>query len=250
MRGSWLPRRKTRCAILVLLFVVLLIERGIRMAPRGHVGALALIPLLAYLGQSLVGVNEVVVDWVFWSSAGIIAATGAQTVRRPRAGWPMPRDARALGVVAVASAVVLIVVTMPSRILAGEALLRTESFSTANRTNDAIAFGQNAISADARRAETWSSYGSALTNAGNLTAAVASFEAAAVRQPWQPQNWKNLAIVWLQLGNRGAAQASAERILRSDPFDGDAHEFIANIAFHALRDHFKTKVTGQLQETA
>jgi Tfp pilus assembly protein PilF len=228
-----------------VLLVALLIERGIRVARRGETAALALIPLLAYLGQSLVGVNEVGVDWVFWLSAGIIAVTGAQAARRPRTGWPAPRDARLVGGLALVAAIVLIGVTLPPRIAAGEALLATEAFTAANRGQEAIAHGQDAVAADARRAETWSSYGTALTNAGSLTAAVAAYERAASEQPWQPLNWRNLAIVWSSLGNRTAALASAERAVRADPYDGEAHDIVATLAYDA-GDYARAAAEGEL----
>jgi O-antigen ligase len=214
-----------------VMLVALLIERALRMARRGELGSLALIPLLAYLGQSLVGVNEVVVDWVFWLSAGIIAVTGVEAVRRPRVGWAAPQDARLVGGLALAAAIVVIVVTLPPRIAAGEALLASDAFAAANRGQEAVAHGQAAVAADARRAETWSSYGTALTGAASLTAAVAAFETAASKQPWEPLNWKNLAIVWSQVGNRGAAMASAERAVRADQYDADAHDIVATLAY-------------------
>jgi O-antigen ligase len=228
-----------------VVFVALLIERAIRMARRGELAALALIPLLAYLGQSLVGVNEIAVDWVFWLSAGIIAVTGAQAARRPRTGWPAPRDARIVGIPGLAVAIILIAVTLPPRIVAGEALLASEAFTAANRSQEAIAHGQDAVAADARRAETWSSYGTALTNAGSLVAAVAAYERAASEQPWQPLNWKNLAIVWSSLGNRTAALASAARAVRADPYDGEAHDIVATLVYDA-GDYARAAAEGEL----
>jgi Tfp pilus assembly protein PilF/O-antigen ligase len=228
-----------------IALVALLVERAVRMARRGELGALALIPLLAYLGQSLVGVNEVVVDWVFWLSAGVIAASGAEAVRRPRAGWPAPRGARIVGAAALAVAIALIVVTLPPRIAAGEAILATDSFNAANRAPEAISFGQDAVAADRRRAETWSSYGVALTSANRFSAAIAAFDAAAARQPWQSLNWRNLAIVWSQLGNRTSAIAAAERAIRVDQYDGEAHDIVATLVYDA-GDYARAATEGEL----
>ena len=229
----------------LIVFVAMLIEQAIRAARRGDPRAIALVPLLAYLGQSLVGVNEVVVDWVFWLSAGIIAVATTEAVRRPRAGWPAPRDARLVGVPVLAAAIVVIVMTLPPRIAAGEAILASDAFTAANRDQEALAFGRDAIGADPRRAETWSTYGTALAGTPGLVAAVASFEAAATREPWLSLNWRNLAIVWLQLGNRNAALASAERALRADSYDGEAHEIISTIAYDA-EDYARAAAEGDL----
>ena len=78
-----------------------------------------------------------------------------------------------------------------------------------------------------------STYGTSLATAGNLVAAIAAYTAASQREPWLSQGWKNLAIVWTQLGNKGAARASADRALVADPFDGEAHELVASLAYDA-----------------
>jgi tetratricopeptide (TPR) repeat protein len=228
----------------LLVLIALVIERGIRAARQGRVGALALVPLFAYLGQSFVGVNELVLDWVFWLSAGVVAAAGAQALRRPRTGYPRPRTATLTGAIAIGAAAVVIVTLLLPRLAAGEAMALTEAYSAANRARDAIPYGQAAVAADPRRGETWSTYGTALARGGSLTAAVAAFTASVQREPWLSIGWRNLAIVWAQLGNRTAAIASVERGIRSDPYDGEAHDLLASLAYDA-GDYARAAAEGE-----
>lgn len=217
----------------LLAFIALAVEQGIRAARRGQLGALALVPFLAYLGQSFVGVNELVLDWVFWLAAGVVATAGAETLRRPRTGYRRPRTATLTGAIALAAAAAVIVTFLLPRLAAGEAMALTEAYSAANRGREAISYGQEAVQADVRRGEAWSSYGTALAKSGSLAAAVTAYTAATQREPWLPLGWKNLALVWAQLGNRGAALASAERAVLADPYDGVSHDLVASFAYDA-----------------
>jgi len=216
--------------VALLLFVALLIERALRMARRGEPGALALVPLLAYLGQSLVGVNELAVDWTFWAAAGVIGAAGAVPLRS-RARDQHWRGARMFGALALLFAAALIVIAEAPRLVAGEAMAWSEGFSDAGRGSEAVPFGQQAVEADPRRADHWASYGTALSRARQPAPAAAAFTAAAERQPWQPIFWKDLAITWGAAGNGVAALAAAERATVADPFDGEARDLLANVAY-------------------
>lgn len=228
----------------LFLVVAIVAQEGIRGARRGQVGALALVPFFAYLGQSFVGVNELVVDWVFWLSAGVVAAAGARALQRPRTGYPRVRAANVTGSVAVAVAAVLIVTLVLPRLVAEEASARAEGLSAANRGREAIPYAQEAVRADGRRGETWSTYGTALTTSGDLAAAVVAYTAASQREPWLPVGWRNLAIVWAQLGNRGAARASAERALLADQYDGESHDLVASLSYEA-GDYARAAAEGE-----
>jgi len=215
----------------LLLFVALLIERALRMARRGEPGALALIPLLAYLGQSLVGVNELAVDWMFWSSAGVIGAAGALPLRSRSRGPQRIRGSRAVGALAVLGAVVVGAAAGAPRLVAGEAMQGSEGYAAANRASEAIPYGQQAVEADPRRAEYWASYGAALSRGSQPAPAAAALTVAVERQEWQPTFWKDLAITWGKGGNGVAAFAAADRATRADPFDSEARDLLASVAY-------------------
>lgn len=213
----------------LLLLVLLAVGRALRLARQDHLAALALVPLVAYLGQALVNVTEIVVDWMLWTSAGAIAGAtvvSAPTLRRIEG----PRAARLVGVVALTGALVLAFVGVFPRLAAGEAVLASEAYSVAGRP-EAFLYGRDAVSADPRRPESWSTYGAALHRAGQPVAALSAFQIAARAQPWHPTSWKNLAVVWSTLGNRDAAFAAAERAMQADPYDGEAREMVATAAY-------------------
>lgn len=228
----------------LFLFVALVTEAGIRGARAGAVGSLALVPFLAFVGQSFVGINEVVLEWVFWLSAGMVAGAAGRALRRPRTGYRRPTASRLIGGVAVAAAVLIIFSQVMPRIVANEAIAHAESLSGLNRGDEAIPYAQEAIRADGRRGEAWSTYGTALTTAGRLAPAIAAYTAASEREPWGPLGWRNLAIVWAQLGNRNAAAAAAEKALVVDPFDGESHDLMASLAYEA-GDYARAAVEGE-----
>jgi tetratricopeptide (TPR) repeat protein len=142
-----------------------------------------------------------------------------------------PRAQRWLGVGLVASALALIAVAEVPRLVAGEAMLASEAYAAANRGAAALTFGERAVSADPRRAETWSTYGTALFAAGRYPAAVSAFEAAARLQEWQGQSWRNLAITWGALANPKATLAAAQRAVTADPYDSVGHALLSAILY-------------------
>jgi putative inorganic carbon (HCO3(-)) transporter len=228
----------------LLGLVALVIAGGIRAARAGQVGALALVPFFAYLGQSFANVNEIVVDWVFWLSAGVVVAASAQPLPRPRTGFRRPRRATLTGVVALGAAAALAVTFVLPRITTDEALARSEGLNNVNRGREAIPFAQAAIQGDPRRGEMWSSYGTALATSGSLVAAIEAYTAASQREPWQALGWRNIAIVWNQLGNRAAARAAAERALRVDRYDGESHDLMASLSYDA-GDYARAAAEGE-----
>src|SRR5260221_318957 len=118
--------------------IALVIEQGIRAAQRGQVGAVALVPLFAYLGQSFVGINEIVLDSVFWLSAGVLVAASATAVQRPRTGHRRPRSAALTGVVAIDAAAAVAVTLVFPRIATDESISISELYNNADRRREAI----------------------------------------------------------------------------------------------------------------
>ncbi len=211
--------------------IALVIEQGIRAAQRGQVGAVALVPLFAYLGQSFVGINEIVLDSVFWLSAGVLVAASATAVQRPRTGHRRPRSAALTGVVAIGAAAAVAVTLVFPRIATDESISLSELYNNADRGREAIPFAQAAIAGDPRRGEGWSTYGTALANSGSFAGAVGAYTAASQREPWQALGWRNIAVIWSRLGNRGAAWAATNRALLADRYDPETHGLIATLAY-------------------
>ncbi len=214
----------------LVLLVTLAFIRSWRLAGDDHPAAIAAVPLAAYLGQALVNVNDIAVDWIFWTSLGVIAGASGLALplaRRTRSS----NSAWGVGVVTLAAAALVAAVTLVPRLVAGENMLASEGFSSAGRGTEAILYGAAVVGADPRRAEAWSSYGTALYAGGARAAAVDAFATAAARQPWHPLSWKNLAIGWNALGNADAAYTAAKRIPLTDPYDGEGREILAQLSY-------------------
>lgn len=217
--------------VALVALIVFAVAGALRLARRGQTAALALIPLGAYLGQSLVTVNEVALDWIFWVSIGIIGAGTASTIGVAAARRHPVRPARAVGAVALGVALLATAVGIAPRLVAGEAMLGSEAFANAGRAPEAVPYGRDAVSADPRRAEMWSSLGAALYKVPARVASVQAFTVAAKQHPWDPLVWKNLAAAWSALGNRDAAFAAAARAVESDAYDGEARALLSSIAY-------------------
>ena len=210
--------------------VVLALDAGVRAAGRGDPRAFALVPLAAYLGQSLVNVNEIVVDWTFWVALGVLASASAVPVAFPR-GRSVPRQATAVGAIGLAIAATLIISNVVPRISVGESLFASGVYSTVGYGQIAVDQGAAAVRTDPRRGENWSGYGASLDQDRHSTAAVVAFAEAARLEPWQPLSWMNLAAVWGRVGNAAAAYSSARRIPVVDPFDGSGRELLSTLAY-------------------
>ena len=219
----------------VTLFVALtalVAYSGFKLARARDVGGLALVPLLAYLGQSLVNVNDIALDSLFWLSAGVIAARSASEwlPRRSagRADW---------GSALVLGALLLLVaggaaVAQTHRVAASEAVSATNALISAGRGLDAVQEGRRAIAEDDKRAEMWASFASAIASAGNPGAAETAFRDALARAPWQPLYWRNITILRLQRGDLPGAQDALKRGLGADPWDSEAHDLLAHLSFN------------------
>ncbi|MDE3102054.1 MAG: O-antigen ligase family protein [Chloroflexota bacterium] len=218
--------------VAALLLVILLVSQGWQRARAGDPAVLAIISIAAYLGQSLTNVNEIALDLLFWIAAGVIASASATSLISVRAAWRQNvRASRLLGFLSLVSAATLAILLVLPRLAVGETMLMTESFAAAHRAAEVIPSGEALVSLDRRRGEDWSSYGTVLYDAGATAASIVAFSEAADRQPWQPLSWKNLAIAWMQLGNKEAAYAAARRIPIADPYDGEGRELIADLAY-------------------
>lgn len=213
------------------LLVLLLLVAARGLIRKAHPAALALVPLLAYLGQALVNVNEIATDQFFWLAAGVLAG-GVSVPVAPSGRRRLARaSARTAGLILCTGALVGAALLFASRVGAGEQQLAAEAFTSAARAPEALPYAETLILKDPGRAENWSTLGAALYGAGDAAAAVAAFDAAALRQPWHPDSWKNLALAWSALGDQPAAYAAARKAPSVDPYDGEAHELLAHIAY-------------------
>lgn len=219
-------------ALAMVVFIAFVVAGGLRLARRGPLG-LCLIPVVALLSQGLTVPDDLGTGWILWVCAGLVAAWTGRRLSDER--WRrLSYDRRwlpaAAGVILLAASAWGIS-NARLRVLASEAMLRSESLVAAHRGSDAVPQIREALLFDPRRPEHWSAFGVALGAAGNPSAAAAAFEEAAARAPWHPLYWRNLALMRLAQGDGTAAFGAAEKSTRADPYDAESRDLLARLAF-------------------
>jgi Tfp pilus assembly protein PilF len=218
-------------AVAICAFITLAFVAGVRGARSGSPYAILLVPLAAYLGQGLVDVNDVTLDWVMWLTAGGVAAAAPPfvgawpRVQRP-AGWSLGA-AGALGLIAL----VIAAGTLP-RIVASEYFKTAIAYGQEGNGSAAIENARAALNIDPRRAEYWNAFGNGLAVIGNASAAATAFADAAARAPWDPGYPRNIALQKVRLGDVAGATAAIERSVLLDPFDPVSLDIDARFAFN------------------
>jgi putative inorganic carbon (HCO3(-)) transporter len=218
-------------ALAILALLALAARAGVRLIRSGHPAAIALVPLAAYLGQGLVDVNDVGIDWIFWVALGIIATASGRTIS---AGRPQRRNWSAAAAIATALLIAALVVANAEqdRIRASEAQAISDALVTVNRGLDAVGYSGRATLFDPRRAEYWSGLGTALGTAGNRSAAETAYLDAARIEPWQPIYWRNAGLQRLAAGDEKAAFGSFEHATQLDPYDAQSRNLLARLAIN------------------
>ena len=217
----------------LLALVAFVIAGSLRLARQGRAAGLCLVPVVAFLAQGLTVPDDIGLGWILWLCAGLVAAWTGRRFSGER--WRrLPYDRRWLPAgagIALLAVAAWGIGNAGSRVLASEAMLRSEGFVAARRGTDAVQASREAILLDPRRPEYWSAFGVALSAAGNPSAAASAFEEATARAPWHPLYWRNLALMRLTLGDMAAAFAAAERSTVADPYDAESRDLLARLAF-------------------
>ncbi len=216
-------------AAAIVALLALAARGAMRLIRSGDSAAIALVPLAAYLGQGLVDVNDIGIDWIFWVTLGLIAAASGTTLRGRQ-----KQNAPGAAAIAVASIVAGLVVANAeqARINASEAQAISDGLVNANRGLDAVEYSRQATVFDARRAQYWSGLGTALGTAGNSSAATTAYLEAARLEPWQPIYWRNAALQRLAAGDEKAAFGYFEHATQLDPNDAQSRNLLARLAIN------------------
>ncbi len=232
---NWLLYAATSAGLVglgaTLVFIALSVRAGLSLARTHKDAALFLVPLAAYLGQGLVNVNDLTIDWVLWLSAGGIASASGRAIQKapgkPRAVWW-----------SVVAAVVSLVFTVPLAAYSGERINASRYFKSAVVTaqegdwNAGLSFARAALAIDSRRAEYWNAFANALAVGGNASAAANAFIDASQRAPWDPGYPRNIALQKVRLGDVAGATRAIEQALQLDPNDSDTLDIDARLTFN------------------
>jgi O-antigen ligase/Flp pilus assembly protein TadD len=214
-------------AVLVLTAV-----RAVQAAADRRADALILVLLAAYVGQGLVTITDMGLEWIPFAVAGLAGASWPRAVVRERPGPRRIEQAAAAALVTFAVAVVLSLsqfTRIQASVLAGDA----DAALRAGQPLTGVERARLALLIDNTRAETWGLFGTALSQAGNASAAGSAFEEATNRQPWNPVYWRDLALTWAARGEMGKAMSYLERTIAADPYDLAANDLLAKLAFNA-----------------
>lgn len=213
-----------------VLLVVLSIGSGIRAARAGHWSSFALVPLSAYVAQSLVNVNDVALDWIPYACAAAVAGWSGSILVLPR---PKAVGADRWLLAAICVGLALWPASLPlGRIGASESEQRAIALMDAGRPLEGVDPARQAIAVDPGRARYWSTFGTVLTAAGSRSAAISAYREAVAREPWQSLYWRNIALAALGAGDRPLGVSSLHRALELDPFDAISLDLLARLAFN------------------
>lgn len=217
-------------ALAIVALIAFVLATTIVLARGADPRALVAVPLLAYLGQGLVNVNDLGLDWVLWLSAGALVSAAARPIGA-RLRPATYSSAAALAVVVFLVALYGAYVSR-DRVMASEYFGREEVLSNAVQGLAAVEAARQAVAIDPRRAEYWSGFGRALLVAGNPGAAAQGFQEAADREPWQPVYWRNVALAKLSNADARGTVAALHRAIDADVFDADSHALLARISYN------------------
>lgn len=217
--------------------LILTAAHGIRAASARSPDALILPVLGAYVGQGFVTITDLGLQWLPFVLAGLAAAGWPQA-----AGWPAAAKRAAatanlpqaitVGLAAMTLAIALSVAQF-TRIEASERFGDAQALLRADRALQAVEYARRALQLDSSRAEPWALFGTALSQAGNPSAAASAFEEAARRQPWNPLYWRDLALTYIARGDVRRAVDSLRRAVAADPYDLEANDLLARMSYNA-----------------
>jgi O-antigen ligase len=203
--------------------------------------AASAVMIAAFLGTGLTTIDDIVVDSLFWLSAGAVAAAttrGARSIAPP----PMPshtrRGTRRLGryaqlrsVLALVCAAtgVLLIPTIADAWDASRSVRLSADSRLQGRVPQALEHGARATRLDPGRAEYWHRLGLAYAAGARFREAGSSFERALQLAPYDVRYLGDLVVSQLLLadagdsGSRSRALDLAERGVRTDANNPDAH---------------------------
>lgn len=254
---SWVLRIATDAGLAGLAAYLALLAAGAWFAwrARTRVAAFAMATLAAHLGQGVVAVDHVGVDWVPWLALGLVASLpGSGNAFRgtaPDAAAPAPASSkpgmtaagRSRGTASAGLALDATVLGLAvlggllawQSVRASEALLQSSLALARGDGTTAVAKAQEAIRLDPQRAAYWHGLGVVHSAAGRMQQAVDAFQRAAELNWYQSDSWRNLAIAHLKRFDAGekdagrAALAAAERAVAVEPSNAVAHFVLGRV---------------------
>jgi len=192
--------------------------------PAAMVGAVV---MCAFLGTGLTSVNELGTDWIFWSSAGVVAAATRPSARLPH---PVERSTRSakrravvhasmvqrVGPLVFVGVALIVALSSWTAVDASRAARASADSRQLGKDSQAIDLGLRATRSDGGRANYWDALGLAYIAAGRWKEASSAFDRARQIAPYDVRYVGDLTQAQLLLANSGDAEARARAIRLAD----------------------------------
>jgi cytochrome c-type biogenesis protein CcmH/NrfG len=183
--------------------------------------------LAAFLGTGLTTVNEFGTEWIFWASAGIIAAATASQASAGESPQRRPRDkkqrspggssnVRVFAPIASVVAAALVALSGWTAFDASRAARASQDARQQGQSLQAIDLGLRATRSDPQRANYWDTLGLAYIGASRWQEASAAFDRARRLAPYDVRYTNDLVQAQLLLASAGDAGAGARAIQFAD----------------------------------
>jgi O-antigen ligase/cytochrome c-type biogenesis protein CcmH/NrfG len=257
---SWLAYVATGTGLLGLASFLAIVVVGLRLTLKGGFQVTTIVAatsLLALLGAGLTTVTDIAIDWIFWATAGAIAATTAvapeATVAIHKAARREVQPAvraytaptlRAIGAVTVVGIALIVATSGLGALDASRAAKRGNDFRLGGQPAAAVDSTLRATRADAGRPEYWEFLGLAYASAGRWPEATAAFSRASLLAPYDVRylgaEARAKLILW-RSGDRTAASTALALAEKSVQVDG-------NSPYSHLTRAVVMQVTGNLAE--
>lgn len=210
--------------------------------PYAAFGSVVAAALAAYFGTGLLTPGSQGTEWIGWTGIGLLAALHEMSGREKRSeARPVLSSAAIRWLLAPVFLVTLMSLFFTVRPYIAARFAALPIFLLAGpQPNDrerflALQAGIKATELDPGRAEWWKIRGAAEEHAGNLRAALISYEEAARRAPHYPEHWWNLSRINARFVEEGdpmrkeAALNAMGQAIASDPKGPESHASSARL---------------------
>jgi cytochrome c-type biogenesis protein CcmH/NrfG/O-antigen ligase len=238
---SWIAFVATSSGLVGLLTYVAIAVLAVWLSLRAIARPVAVIGaamVAAFLGTGLTTINEISTDWLFWASAGMVAAATSRPFALERATPSHrvgPSRARHLGS-ALCVLVGLVLAFTPINAWEAARLNRSgQQLRLQGRGIEAIDTALRSTRLDPRRSEYWHGLGLAYVSASRWSDATAAFNRASTLAPYDARKLGDLATAQMIQADSGDAAArvgavsSSERAIAVDPNNPGAHLLHATV---------------------
>lgn len=226
---------------LIILFITARTVWRLIRTPYGTFVLIVAAGLAAHFGSGLLTPGSQSTEWIGWTGIGFLAAFNEMAVRGKSSQVPVPSPSKTVKWLWLPVFIIALSgmgFSLRAYVADRFSSVAIELFKNEMDDKDRFMALNAAIKGtqiDPGRADHWQVRGNAEENAGNLYLAAASYEEAARRAPYAPENWWNIARVNMRLFQAGdstrkeAVLYVMEQALKSDPHGSESYSGAAKV---------------------